>query len=101
MNMNMQNIIREAQKMQNELKKTQENLEKSQYDGKSSLVEVILNGKKEIVKLTINNKEELKNDDLEMLEDMIMIAFNDAVKKVDSDKEAKIGKYGKGLSGLL
>ena len=97
----MQNIIREAQKMQNELKKTQENLEKSQYEGKSSLVEVILNGKKEIVKLTINNKEELKNDDLEMLEDMIMIAFNDAVKKVDSAKEAKIGKYGKGLSGLL
>lgn len=101
MNMNMQNIIREAQKMQNELKKTQETLEKSQYEGKSSLVEVILNGKKEIVKLTINNKEELKNDDLEMLEDMIMVAFNDAVKKVDSDKEAKIGKYGKGFSGLL
>lgn len=101
MNMNMQNIIREAQKMQNELKKTQETLEKSQYEGKSSLVEVIVNGKKEIVKLTINNKEELKNDDLEMLEDMIMVAFNDAVKKVDSDKEAKIGKYGKGFSGLL
>ena len=101
MNMNMQNIIREAQKMQNELKKTQENLEKSQYEGKSSLVEVILNGKKEIVKLTINNKEELKNDDLEMLEDMIMIAFNDAVKKVEKDKEKKMGKYGQGLAGLM
>lgn len=99
--MNMQNIIREAQKMQNELRKTQIELENTHYEGKSSLVSVVLNGKKEIVKLTISQKEELEKDDLEMLEDMIIVAFNDAVKKVDDDKEKKVGKYGKGLSGLL
>ena len=99
--MNMQNIIREAQRMQNELKKTQKELENTNYEGKSSLVTVVLNGKKEIVKLTINQKDEIEKDDLEMLEDMIIVAFNEAVKKIDDDKEAKIGKYGKGLSGLL
>ena len=36
-----------------------------------------------------------------MLEDMVMVAFNDASKKVDSDKEKKFGKYGNGLAGLM
>ena len=40
-------------------------------------------------------------EDIEILEDMLLIAFNDAVKQISNDKEKKMGKYGQGLSGLM
>lgn len=99
--MNIQNLMREAQKMQADLTKKQAELENNVYEGKSSLVTIVLSGKKEIKKLTIDNKDSIDKDDLEVLEDMIMIAFNDASHKVDADKEKILGKYGQGLSGLM
>ena len=41
------------------------------------------------------------NDDIEMLEDMIMVAMNEAVKKAEADKEQRLGKYSQGLTGLM
>ena len=99
--MNMQTLMREAQKMQKNLQKTQEELANTNYEGTSSLVSIIINGNKDIVSVKINSDDSLEKEDLEMLEDMIMVAFNDASKKVDSDKEKKFGKYGNGLAGLM
>ena len=99
--MNMQTLMREAQKMQKNLQKTQEELANTNYEGTSSLVSIIINGNKDIVSVKINSDDSLEKEDLEMLEDMIMVAFNDACKKVDSDKEKKFGKYGNGLAGLM
>ena len=93
--------MQEAQKMQRELMKKQEEIEKTNYEGKSSLVDVTLNGKKEVVKININLEEDIKLEDKEMLEDMIMLAFNEASKKVDADIETKLGSYGKGIPGLF
>ena len=73
----------------------------SNYEGKSSLVNVILNGNKEIVSIKINMEDAIEKEDIELLEDMVMVAFNDASKKVDEDKEKKLGKYGSGLAGLM
>ena len=102
MNMNIQNLMREAQKMQKELQKTQEDLEKTEYEGNSSLVKIVLNGNKEMKSISIDKNVELSSDDdIEMIEDMILVAYNEASKKVDSDKEKKLGKYGNGLSGLM
>ena len=101
MNMNIQNLMREAQKMQKDLQKTQEELASTLYDGESSLVKVVLNGNKEVQSVKFNIEDDFSKDDVEMLEDMVMLAFNDASKKVDSDKEKKLGKYGQGLSGLM
>ena len=102
MNMNIQNLMREAQKMQKELQKTQQDLENTDYDGISSMVKIVLNGNKEMKSISIDKSVEISSeDDIEMLEDMIIVAFNDASKKVDSDKEKKLGKYGNGLSGLM
>ena len=101
MNMNIQNLMREAQKMQKNLEKTQKELSETSYEGTSSLVNIVLNGNKNIMSVKINKDEELTKDDIEMLEDMIMVAFNDAAKKVDADKEKKLGKYGQGLAGLM
>ena len=102
MNMNIQNLMREAQKMQKELQKTQQDLENTDYEGNSSMVKVVLNGNKEMKSISIDKSVEISSeDDIEMLEDMIIVAYNDASKKVDSDKEKKLGKYGNGLSGLM
>lgn len=101
MNMNIQSLMREAQKMQKNLQKTQDELSNSKYEGKSSLVTIVINGNKEILSVVINSNDILDKDDIEMLQDMIMVAFNDASKKVDLDKEKKLGKYGQGLAGLM
>ena len=98
--MNIQNLMREAQKMQKNLQKTQEELLNSKYEGTSSLVTVILNGNKDILSIKINS-DDVDVEDIELLEDMIMMAFKDAAKKVDVDKEKKLGKYGQSLAGLM
>lgn len=102
MNMNIQNLMREAQKMQKDLQKTQTELENTEYEGSSSLVKVVLNGNMEMksIKIDLDSKVE-DEDDIEMLEDMILVAYNEAFKKVESDKQKKLGKYGQGLSGLM
>lgn len=99
--MNIQNLMREAQKMQKNLEKTQEELINTVYEGSSSLVSIKLNGNKDIISVKINCDEAIKKDDIEILEDMILVAFKDAAKKADSDKEKKLGKYGQGLAGLM
>ena len=95
MNMNIQNLMREAQKMQKNLEKTQ-----NEYEGSSSCVKVVLNGNKDVKSVKISS-DDFNVDDIELLEDMIMMAFKDAAKKVDADKEKKLGKYGQGLAGLM
>lgn len=99
--MNIQALMKEAQKVQKELQKTQEELENTIYEGSSSLVHVKMNGKKELISVKISLEDSIAKEDVELLEDMIMIAVNAGIKKVDEDKEKKMGKYGQGLSGLL
>ena len=99
--MNMQRILQEAQKMQAQIQKDQKELEGTIYEGNSSIVNVKMNGKYEITDIKINLTEDISLDDKEMLEDMIMVAVNDAVKKISNAKESKMGKYGQGLAGLM
>ena len=100
-NMNMQKLMMEAQRMQAKLQKEQEEIEKTNYEGSSSLVTVVLNGNKEVKSVKINIEEDITKEDVEMLEDMILVAINDAVKKADADKEKRLGKYSQGLTGLM
>ena len=101
--MNMQMIMQQEKKMQAQLQKEQEELEKTEYTGSSSLVNIKMNGKYEILEVKINlpDGEAIESDDRDMLEDMIMVAMNEALKKIESDKEKKMGKYGQGLAGLM
>lgn len=98
--MNMQALMREAQKMKKELESAQKELENAVYEGESSLVKVKINGKKKILSVKIDSSN-IEKDEIEMLEDMILLAINDAGKKVDEEQEKKFNKYGKGLSGLF
>lgn len=98
--MNMNNIMAQAQKMQRDIEKKQEEINNSEYEGHSQLVDIVLYGNKRMKSITIKNKESLEAEDLEMLEDMIKIAFNDAVSKIEKDIESKMGMYAK-LGGLM
>ena len=98
--MNMQSIMAQAQKMQRDLQQKKDELNQQLFPGKSDWVEVVFNGKKEIVSLKITYDGSIGEDDREMLEDMIVVAINNAMKKVDEITEQKMGKFGN-MSGLI
>lgn len=97
--MNPQAMMKQVQKLQKEMMKTQEEINNSEFEGKSSLVTVVLDGKKNLKSVKIN-LDELEKDDIEMLEDMLVVAHNDAVAKVDKETEEKMGAYTKGLPNI-
>lgn len=92
--MNMQALMRQAQNLQKDMLKIQEEIEKTEFEGENSLVKVKVNGKKEVISVNIDKNSTLDAEDLEMLEDMIMVALNNAFKKVDALKEQKMSKFG-------
>lgn len=99
--MNMQALMAQAQKMQRDITKKKEEIDKMEFDGKSELVNVVVNGKKEILSIKIDDSMGLEKDDLEALEDMIKIAINDAFSKVDSETDKQLGSYGENFGGLF
>ena len=99
--MNIQNLMAQANKLQKEISKRKEEIDNSIFEGTSEWVKVEINGKKEIVKVNITFEGTIESDDKEMLEDMIKIAINNAVKKVDQEIESKMGSYGSSLNGLF
>ena len=99
--MNMQNLMAQAQKLQKDIQKKQAEIDETIFEGKSEWVTVTMNGKREIQSLDIKKDLLDDKDDLEMLEDMIKIAFNEALKKIADEIESKMGMYGGGLGGLM
>lgn len=98
--MNMQNLMAQAQRMQRDIMKKKEEVEKQSFTGKSELVEITMNGNKVVTEVIIKN-EDLTKDDIEVLQDMIMIATNNAIKNVDQAMEKAMGQYGSVLNGLF
>ena len=92
---NMQNLMKQAQKMQQEMAKAQEELENAEVTGSAAggLVEVRVNGKNEFLGISIK-PEAVDPDDVEMLEDLITAAMNDAKAKADELSKNKMGAIG-------
>lgn len=88
----MQQLMKQAQKMQEDLQRKQKELEEKTFSATSGggMVTVEMNGKKQITKLNIN-PEIISADDKEMLEDLIIAAFNETCNKVDSEKQNTMG----------
>ena len=98
--MNMQAMLKQAQKLQKDMMKSKEEIDKMEFEGKSSFVTIKVNGTKEVTSVKID-AEKIESDEIEMLEDMIQVAINEANKKVDDVTEQKMGKYTKGMPGLF
>jgi len=96
---NMQNLIKEAQKMQEKIQRTQEQLESFESEAQSGggMVKVRLNGKYKLLSLEIS-PEVVNPNDTEMLQDLIIAAFNEAVTKVHDHAKNEMGKVAGGLN---
>lgn len=93
---NMQGVIKQAQKMQDRMAELQEVLDNTDYTAVSGggVVEVVVNGKHELKSIQLK-PEVVDPDDVEILQDMIINAVNEAMRKADADSEEKMG----GLTG--
>ena len=95
--MNMQAMLKQAQNMQRQMMNEQEKINNSTFYGENGLVKVTMKGTKRIEKVEIQKDDDFSKDDLEMLEDMVMVAVNDALNQIDKETEEKLGKYTRGL----
>lgn len=98
--MNMQAMLKQAQNLQKDMLKTKGEIDNTDFYGESSLVKITMKGTKEVTKVEIDAKDGLDSDDIEMLEDMILVAINDANKKIDKMTEQKMSKFGN-IPGLF
>ena len=99
--MNMQALMRQAQSLQKDMLKSKEEIDKMEFNATSNLVSVKVNGKKEVLNVKIEAPTDFSADDMDMLEDMIMVAVNEAFKQVDKETEKKMGKYTSMMPGLF
>lgn len=99
--MNMQNLMAQAQKIQKDIQKKQDEINSTVFTTKNEFVEVEMYGSKKIKKIKILKDPLNDADDIETLEDMLQLAFNESVTKIEQEKEKKLGAYANGLNGLL
>lgn len=101
---NMNSMIKQAQKLQEEMAKTQQELEGREYEVTSGggAVQVKITGKREILSIEIK-PEVVDPDDIEMLQDLLVAAVNEAVRKVDETSSSEMEKLTGGLNlpGIL
>lgn len=89
---NFNNLMKQAQKMQMEMQKAQKELEEKTFEGRAGggAVRIEMNGKKELTAVEIQ-PDVADPDDIEMLQDLIMAAFNQATGKVDEETQSTMG----------
>ena len=100
---NMQNMIRQAQKMQQDMMKAQEELESKTYEAAAGggVVTATVSGKKELTAVTID-PEAVDPDDVEMLQDMILAAVNEALRAGEKNREETMSKRAPaGMGGMF
>ena len=99
---NMNNLMKQAQRMQRQMEESQKELEEKEFTGKAGggVVEVTVTGKKELTKVKLD-KEAVDPDDTEMLEDLIMAAANEALRLAEEASAEAMSKMtgGMGLGG--
>ena len=97
---NMNNLMKQAQRMQRQMEESQKEMENKEFTAKAGggAVEVTCTGKKEITKVTLD-KEVVDPDDVEMLEDLVMAAVNEALRMADEASADVMNKMTGGLGG--
>ncbi|EPH99046.1 MULTISPECIES: YbaB/EbfC family nucleoid-associated protein [unclassified Enterococcus] len=95
---NMQGMMKQMQKMQKEMVKNQEILNNTEFTGEATnkLVTVTFTGDRNMKDISINEGV-VDPEDTEMLQDLVIMAVNDALAKIEKETEKTMGKYTKGL----
>ena len=92
--MNINQLMKEAKKMQADLEKSQEELQAKEFEATAGggAISVKVGGNKEIKEINIS-KDVVDPDDVEMLQDLILTCINESLRKVDSAQSASMGKF--------
>lgn len=98
---NMNNLMKQAQRMQRQMEESQKALEEKEFTAAAGggAVEVTVSGKKEVLSVKLS-PEVVDPDDIEMLQDLIVAACNEALRKMDEESANTMGKLTGGLGGL-
>ena len=98
---NMNNLMKQAQRMQRQMEESAKELETAEFTATAGggAVEVTVTGKKEVTKVKLD-PEAVDPDDIEMLEDLIMAATNEAFRKLDEESQSSMAKITGGMGGL-
>ena len=98
---NMNNLMKQAQRMQRQMEESQKELETKEFTAKAGggAVEVTVTGAKEVTKVIID-KDAVDPEETEMLQDMILAAVNEALRKAEEASSAAMSKMTGGLGGL-
>ena len=98
---NMNNLMKQAQKMQRQMEEASKELEEKEFTAAAGggAVSVTVSGKKEITAIKLS-EEAVDPDDIEMLEDLIVAAVNEALRKVDDYSQESMSKMTGGLGGF-
>ena len=98
---NMNNLMKQAQRMQRQMEEAQKELEEKEVTATAGggAVEVTVSGKHEVTKIKLS-EEVVDPDDIEMLEDLIMAATNEAFRKLDEESQSSMAKITGGIGGL-
>ena len=95
---NMQALLKQAQKMQQDMQKAQAEVESFEAEGAAGgAVKCIINGKYEVLSVSIS-PEAIDASDVEVLQDMVQLAFNDALRKVKEHSDAKLSQVTGGIN---
>ena len=92
--MNMQAMLKQVQSLQKDMLKAKEEIDKTEFTGSSSLVIAKVMCNKTVSSIEFNVDDDFYIDDIDMLQDMVVVALNDAFKKIDETTEKKMGKFG-------
>ena len=97
--MNQMQMMKQAQKMQQDLLKMQQEMEEKEYEATAGggVITAVVSGKRELVRVTID-PEAVDPDDVEMLQDLLISAINECVKQIEDTSEAKMGAVTGGVS---
>ena len=98
--MNMQQIMAQAQRMQNDIMKKKGEIDSMDFIGKSEWIEVNFKGNKEIQSVKILSDDAFDKNNSDILCDMLVIAIKDAMKQIEQETEEKLGSYSK-MGGLF
>lgn len=96
---NMQNVMKQMQKMQKQMAEAQEKLGEERITGTAAggMVTVVVSGHKQVLEVNIN-EEIVDPEDVEMLQDSVLVAINDALTKADELSNSVMGKFTKGMN---
>ncbi len=99
---NMQQLMKQAQKMQQQMLQMQEELDERTYEAAAGggVVTAKVSGKRELVDLTIDPKA-VDPDDVELLQDLVMAAVNEALRLGEETREREMNKLGGGMGGMF